>query len=317
LHKDTATEEDVGIFPCRKEMCADLPEQMLRRCKKTCLCRDDIKLETNCDVVKPVPKGDPRVNEFYKKHTIAHGLPILSSDKPDDKSLKRACRVVEFLLLDRKDIRLALVYAKAKAAVIGKNEKTRTIPEHSFLPADWDETTRGVGGMVDNPISTAGEENLLCDTDVDKYPNEDIFLHEFTHGIMLIGAAQVIPNFEQRVKDMLKKAKEKKLWENTYADDNFMEYFAEGAQSYFNVNDYSETPNNIHNHVNTREKLKTYDPVLYSLLEEVFPCGNVIWKRCDEKNNVDKPSTAPRRDCRVEKQKRKGGRGKGKRPRRE
>ena len=52
-------------------------------------------------------------------------------------------------------------------------------------------------------------------------------------------------------------------------------------QSYFNVNAYSNPPNGIHGTVSTRDRLRTYDPVLYQLVEEVFPCNNVYLKRCE------------------------------------
>lgn len=60
----------------------------------------------------------------------------------------------------------------------------------------------------------------------------------------------------------------------------FVGFSIAGVQSFFNVNDYSATPNGIHNHVNTREKLRTYDPTLYALIREVFPCENRILDRC-------------------------------------
>ena len=59
------------------------------------------------------------------------------------------------------------------------------------------------------------------------------------------------------------------------------EYLAEGAQSYFDCNDEHDPPNGIHNHINTRTELASYDPQLYRLLQEIFPCQNKYFKRCD------------------------------------
>lgn len=61
---------------------------------------------------------------------------------------------------------------------------------------------------------------------------------------------------------------------------------AEGTQSYFDVNAYSATPNGIHNHVNTRAKLQTYDPNLFNLVREVFPCGNSYINRCSSSRGM-------------------------------
>ena len=48
------------------------------------------------------------------------------------------------------------------------------------------------------------------------------------------------------------------------------EYFAEGVQSWFNVNAQANPPNTVHNQVNTRAELKAYDPTLHALLEQYF-----------------------------------------------
>ena len=52
------------------------------------------------------------------------------------------------------------------------------------------------------------------------------------------------------------------------------EYFAEGVQSFFNCHISVYPTNGIHNDISTRDKLKKYDPELYYILEEVFPCKN-------------------------------------------
>ena len=66
------------------------------------------------------------------------------------------------------------------------------------------------------------------------------------------------------------------------------EYFAEGVQSFFDVNAFSRTANGVHNHVNTRAKLRTYDPTLFRLLKEVFPCMNRYHKRCNKGERLEK-----------------------------
>lgn len=52
---------------------------------------------------------------------------------------------------------------------------------------------------------------------------------------------------------------------------------AAGVQSYFNAIDYSATPNGT---ISTKDRLRTYDPTLYQLIEEVWPCHNIYLKRC-------------------------------------
>lgn len=66
------------------------------------------------------------------------------------------------------------------------------------------------------------------------------------------------------------------------------EYWAEGVQSYFHVNGYAKPPNGIHGEINTREKLRRYDPTLYNLIRTVFPCNNKYIKRCDDRKTGEK-----------------------------
>ena len=58
-----------------------------------------------------------------------------------------------------------------------------------------------------------------------------------------------------------------------YAANNIEEYFAEGVQTWFNVNTEvnAEHGNGVHNMVNTREELKRYDPRLHAILSRYFP----------------------------------------------
>ena len=62
---------------------------------------------------------------------------------------------------------------------------TTSIPEHRWLGPSWDKRARGLGGTLAIPISTGCEENLLCWRN-DRYSREDIFLHEFSHGIQVM-----------------------------------------------------------------------------------------------------------------------------------
>ena len=53
------------------------------------------------------------------------------------------------------------------------------------------------------------------------------------------------------------------------------EYFAEAVQSYFGENLWLAKTNNWHGPINSPEKLKEIDPTVYSLIQEIIPCGNM------------------------------------------
>jgi peptidyl-prolyl cis-trans isomerase A (cyclophilin A) len=79
--------------------------------------------------------------------------------------------------------------------------------------------------------------------------------------------------FDQRLREAHHSATNRALWKGTYAAVNANEYWAEGAQSWFDDNRENDS---LHNHVNTRAELKEYDPGLAALCAEVF--GDLPWR---------------------------------------
>lgn len=253
----------------------------------------------SCDRIRKVPSllkksNNMGLSRFYKKYTEAYKIPIISSGAVPDDALKRACYVVRFLLADNSTIRNAVFKNWGRVGVIGVKEHVTTIPEHSNLDPDyWNFRARGLGGTKEAPISTAPEENILC-YESDWYPNQDIMVHELSHGVHLLGAIDALSGWDQKLKDLyFQRQRENDRWIDTYAMSTYLELFAEASQSYFNVNSYSAEPNGREGPINTRDKLREYDPELYNLIKEVFPCGNHLLERCNttralENNHVFK-----------------------------
>ena len=65
-------------------------------------------------------------------------------------------------------------------------------------------------------------------------------------------------------------------WSGTYAMATREEYWAEGAQVWFQCNPM--TPDWQHNDVNTRDKLRAYDPALAALLSYFFSDREVVYQ---------------------------------------
>ena len=109
---------------------------------------------------------------------------------------------------------------------------------HSFLrgqDADFggrscDTGTRGVGGSWTVPSCSAGEENLLMEED-QHYPSENILVHEFAHTVMAVGMNE---DQRQAVISAYFNARSSQLYHsNVYMMANADEYWAEGAQAWF------------------------------------------------------------------------------------
>ncbi|XP_078667758.1 uncharacterized protein LOC144909575 isoform X6 [Branchiostoma floridae x Branchiostoma belcheri] len=275
--------------------CESNPGWMHPNCKLSCgICIPGLPLECinrgrgraldtwECNDVTNVPDGvrnSLSLDNFYQKYLHAYGIPILGSSILPDDALRRACYDVLFLLADRKDVRDSYYNYYGRAAIMDDTEVTLDIPEHSDLDAAFNTRARGLGGTAARPVSTGAEENVLCFSN-DSYRVEDIFIHEFAHGLDILGARKVVSDFETRLQTAYDDALANGLWANTYADDTRDEYWAEGVQSFFNVNHERDPPDGIHNHVNTRTELQAYDPDLYAIIEDIFPCGNFPVKRC-------------------------------------
>ena len=214
------------------------------------------------------------LDPFYEQWIDVEGLPVVASAKVNPYAVKEAAYLIRQMIGHRQDVLQALAENNVRFAVMAYNELTTQIPEHSDLqPASyWDRRARGLGSTPARPAVSCGEENLL-NYSGDPYSTENILVHEFAHAIHQMGLNTVDPSFDDRLKATFEAAVEKGLWKDTYAITNKAEYWAEGTQSWFDTNRANDDQ---HNHVDTRDKLKEYDPALAALLTEVF--GDTDWR---------------------------------------
>jgi hypothetical protein len=190
------------------------------------------------------------------------------------------------MLRSRPDVLDAMEENRVRLVVMAHDEFTTDVPEHSDLePASyWDRRARGLGATHERPAVSCGEENLL-QFPGDPYHTENILVHEFAHALDEMGLRSVDDDFEERLARTFASAESEKLWEGKYAMSNMQEYWAEGVQSYFGTNREND---HDHNHVNTRDELREYDPALFELIDESLG-GNewqYVW-----------PSDRPEEEC--------------------
>ncbi len=221
------------------------------------------------------------LDPFYRKHASAGGLPVLSSEKVSDFALIEAVYLINAMLDGRDDIRKALIDNRTRFVVMAASELTTMVPEHSKLEPGrfWDRRARGLGATPHCPVVSCGEENLLCYPG-DHYWQENILIHEFAHTIHHMGLNSIGPEFDKSLKRLHLSARKKGLWKGTYAITNRAEYWAEGVQSWFGTNRQND---HDHNHVDTREELKRYDPDLAALIATVFGDGEWRYTRPSER----------------------------------
>ena len=221
------------------------------------------------------PPESLHLDPFYKKYVNVNGLPLISSWRVPDSAFVAAHRTIYAMtcMLDPKIVDM-MVKSNARVAIMARYEGTTDIPEHRYLVNDttlnWDVRARGLGGTVEEPLTSCAEESILA-YQIDKYHAEDILVHEFSHAIHCIGIIQVYPDFNKRLQKLYDKAMANGSIANTYRTSTIEEYWAEAVQDWFNVNAEMPYPDGKHNWCNTRKELKELDPDLYALLAEFFP----------------------------------------------
>ena len=207
--------------------------------------------------------------DWYAKYIDAWGVPILGSSRVDDATLLRAREQLGVLLRTASYRSVpALDAQNNRVVLVARGEKMSSIPEVSAafgtsLDARY---WGGFGATPSLPITTGTEANLM-----DNFGAENVFIHEFAHTVMDMALSHLDPDFMPELQAAYRSARANALWANTYAITNLKEYWAEGVQTYFDAN--AEGPVNgdgVHNDINTRDKLRTYDPLLYRLIHRIY-----------------------------------------------
>jgi hypothetical protein len=236
------------------------------------------------------PPSTLGLDSFYKKYSDAFGIPIVSSNKVPDDALLIARDIVNYMLVKRADIRNTLIRQKARVLVMAETEMETDLPERSnwkkptiddrrLTPGErnnydkpggiasmtdreyWNKRARGMGGT----ITSCAEENLLGYPGT-RYFGENILVHEFSHNIMN-ALRSCDTSLYKQILAAYEVAKNKGMYKGQYAINTSAEYWAEGTQWWFwsNFEFYDGEQR-----VQSPDDLKTYDPVLYGLLEQVY-----------------------------------------------
>ena len=225
----------------------------------------------SCDVVAAPPAG---VDPFYQRYRDANGIPVLASAAVADAAVASACPVVVRMLSARDDVRQTMIGQQMRVAVIARDEVTTDLPDYRNLytifpnEEDWD-ALRGVGATIMIPLSSAGEENVLCQAD-DPNRGENMLVHTFAIAVRL-GLQATDSTFAARLQAARDAASVAGLWQGTLAARDPMQYFAEGVEDWFDTSPDVSPPNGVHNEINTREELQAYDPNLAALVKEAMP----------------------------------------------
>jgi len=243
------------------------------------------------------------LDPFFKQHVPVGGTMVAGSDKVSKRALQEVAYLTRKLLANRPDI---LNGYTRLLTVLAYTEMQSALPACRGMSPWWDYRARGLAGST----ISCGEENVLC-LKGDPWAGENIFIHEFGHG--LNGAfAKTDPKFQTRLVALHAKAAKSGLFQGYGIEGGCSEFWAEGVQAWFNCNGSIRPksgggqsslervgPNGEHViHIRRREHVKEYLPGLAKLLDESFAQNQWTYvpvsKRLDEPHlkGFD-PATAP------------------------
>jgi alpha-glucosidase len=278
----------------QKIICIAATFLLLTACQKATTSQTEGEEElTVPPCVVSSPPDSLHLDKFYSKYVDVNGLPLISSWRVPDSCFVAAHRTLYAMTsMLAPEIIEAMKKANARVAIMARYEGTTDLPEHHYLINDtalnWDLRARGLGGTIEEPLTSCAEENILA-YQIDKYHAEDILIHEFAHAIHCIGIIQVDSTFDDRLQKLYEQAKARGILAGTYRETDRMEYFAEGVQDWFNVNAEMPHTDGKHNWCNTREELQVFDPDLYNLIAEFFPKTQLQISKHAKVNQYTKP----------------------------
>lgn len=262
--------------------------------------RADALLRDYAGAVIRTPPESGCYDPFYQKYTEAEGLPITASARVPDAAILAARDIMIHMLAKRPDVRRAMIEQHFRVTVMAEAESTLDVPEQRNWkkPARddprltdgeranyariaamtdreyWNSRARGMGGRL-----TSGTEENILGYPGTKYFGENIFVHEFSHGIMS-GLRVADSSLYAEILAAYRQAKAKGLYPHHYAINTPAEYWAEGTQWWFESN-FDEVFDG--QPMRGPADLKAYDPTLYAIFERVYPDHHipmdVFWAR--------------------------------------
>ena len=234
------------------------------------------------------------LDPFYKQHVEVDGMLILGSEKVSRYALDEVAYLVRKMLANRPDVLKRFAVRKKCISVMAYTEMQTDLPDCRGLDPWWDYRARGVAGSV----ISCGEENVLSFKG-DPWEGENIFVHEFAHGIHgMIGGMD--KQFNARLVALHAKAEKSGLFRGYGIEGGAGEFWAEGVQAWFNCNGTIRPksgggqsslevlgPKGKHVcHMTTREQVKSHLPGLAKLLDESFRQNEWVYvpvaKRLDQ-----------------------------------
>ena len=289
---DTVRHEDLAEFAMVYAVCLDAGPKYLAELKKL----SPKRFEFWARILNPYSAEALRktLDPFYKQHIVADGLVVAGSEKVSLYALGEAGYLAKKMLANRPDLLRDLCEKrKMFVAVMAYCELQTDLPDCRNMSLWWAYRARGLGSR---PVSCA-EENLL-DLKGDPYKGENIFIHEFAHGIHGVLGEE----FNVRLRELYDEAKQSGRFAGYAIEGGVAEFWAEGVQAWFNCNGTIRPESGGGQssfevlglkgehicHLQTRQQMQIRLPEFAKLLDSTFRQNRWVYvpvaKRLDERH---------------------------------
>lgn len=170
------------------------------------------------------------------RHVDAWGIPVFGSGDISDDVLAR--------VRERLGVLIRLRSYRVVPELVRRGVHVIVVPEMAWCP----------GQALPLLVST-----------------EDRFVRQFGHVLLRVALRRLDPELDGELAAAHRAARRLGLWLNTGGGGAVDEYFAQGLETYFGAGGTGPIGGDgVHNHINTRAALRTYDRPLFRLLERLY-----------------------------------------------
>lgn len=248
------------------------------------------------------PPAQFGIDPYYTKFTWAREFPVIGR-QASDEALLHANETIRRMFAYRHDILKALIADGVKLVVLGPNERIADLPEYRKLddPGSVDALARYLTYSPEMKLLVVGEENVLADPR-DIYVGDNQVIRVFADAIHRVtGTRPVDPDFENRprgiwqqyelrlqrlderfdamLRETFERAWAAGKWRGSAAAADHIAYWTVGVLAYFDALGQDAAPNDAAHQIDTRERLREYDPDLFALVNETMAYqGKVDWR---------------------------------------
>jgi hypothetical protein len=234
------------------------------------------------------PTTATNIDKWYTKFTWAREFSVVGHGASDE-ALLQANETIRRTFAYRHDIVKALMAAGLKLVVLGPHESIADLPEYKKL-ADKSKVDHTLRYLTYNPemnVLVVDQANVLANPKAMYVGDNQVIRVMADAAYKVAGMRPANPNyrgnqqyelyvkrldenFDKAVTELFEKAGAAKKWKGTSACADKFNYWDAGVLAYFNATGQDDAPNDFPSTVNTREKLKEYDPDLFALVNETM-----------------------------------------------